>query len=311
MTISELKYPVRFLPKAIAYPLSLLRNICYLFRGLLIPIGYMIFIGISFDYIKDIFYGIPMLLLVFIGLPISIIMCIKQISKDAKFLRTQHAYKIYKSLYEEGYIDNLSINKYSRKEHLNEVCTEEYVWDTINNKAYGSFHSYMIDFKNRNDKHAKSMRRTITKNGMKDVIANSIRCVHSIQFWENIDMISFDYGIPIKIKDIISFEILNNSSIQRGRAYTSGYSTHQVKSYSFLTNSYKYKTKITETTSYEPDRIINEFTLYLSLRNASQPCVQLRFGENQNLAQEIKSRLTFLMDRYKHNINYNEVVSLN
>lgn len=269
------------------------KNIIFCLRGLLIPIGLMAFIIFFQDQLSK-GHGFGLVILSLIGLPIAIFLCLRQIWRDIKCFQMDYAHKLFTNLYNEGQslnqIDNIDRN-------VESSIPEEYVWDTINNKAYGSFYSYMIDFRNRRDLNAIDMRRTFTKSGMKNVISNSLRRIHSIKYWEKDNLISIDSEEPFDINNIISFEIANNQTIQRGRAYTSGSSTHKTKSYNFLTDTYTYKTKTVLHTDYEPDKIINDYTLILTLRNSNQSCIQLPIGNNSTLAHELKSKLIYLTNR--------------
>lgn len=274
--------------------LSIKETALTFFRGwlwfLVFPL--LMTIIIVFDYKTNAGQGLALM----IAAIISAILGFKQIKKDTTLLRNKYLYNIICEIHKQARKNSESSflpTLVPSDESLLGKPSNEFFWDYKMN-AYANMEDFIYSFPYRTDYNAKRIKSAFTKDDMIQRINEARSYVKSIRIWQDSRLISVNYDEPIKIDDIISFEYTNKQFYQRGDSHTVSKTRHRGSLDEKLWG-YGYKVNVTSretcNTTYDPDRVIDDYTFYMTVRNNKKPVIKIYIGNNEHFVMELKSFL--------------------
>lgn len=267
-------------------------NFLKIFRGLL-WLGLIPLIVICDDWLRNTNHqGIPTLIII-LALPISFSLAYITVKNDIKYARLRRAFEIYKNVRDES--NNLPLHQYIPINNSHYQVSKEYFWDNKGDIYKDIFH-YLDVFPNRNDHIALKMQRVWSRAEMTQLIPLNMKNIQSIRIWNHSNLISLNYGELFPISDIVAFEIINQSMIQRGKGHTSINYHTQGTSFENLIGNYnhKFQTKGHAITTYDPDVVINNYVIYLTVKNQPDSLQKIFIGDSHDLVQRIKSEFLIM-----------------
>lgn len=264
------------------------KNLFILFRSLLWS-GLFFLALYGFSYLRQDNLDLLGLLLVLVSIPVSIVLIVKQFISDLTWLKNKYTQRVFEEVYKDLNNDNSSSWLPIYNMNIG-ALSKEFLWDISTSDVFDDINSYVRMYPYRRDHMAYRMRNSFLKDSMRSLILSSPNYVHSIRIYEATGTISFDYKYPIPFEEIVGFYFSENTNIIRGKGVTTTKTNHKGYSYPTLfgRRSYRGKSTTKTLTTYEPDRIVKEYTLNVCLNPLKYDGdIQMKLGCNHQLAHEI------------------------
>ncbi len=240
------------------------------------------------DFFRDTHLDLVWLLLVLILLPLTVLLIFRQFVSDIRVLRKKYAKNLfYRSMNELNFEKEKILIDSNRL--YTQVAEKEIFWNTSTGEEYKNLDNYLHSFLDRRDNHAKEMKKTFTKRGMKSLILSARNGTHSIRFWDSANQISLDYETPIPIHFIECFSITTNTSIIRGNSIKKIETRYTGYSYPFLLGlrNNRGKGKTTYRTIQQPDILVKDYSVNIIISSPNHQIRRMIIRNNQNLVDRI------------------------
>lgn len=265
---------------------SIIKHFLFSLRGLLWIIADILALYFSAKY----HHTPAMMIALFLGLPISLILCFKRMVKDIISIRNKYAYHIFKEVCNDISNDEKIVNSPILGKSTLGKPSEEFFIDLINSHTYSNLTEYLHRFTYRDDAYAQNLKSSLTKSLMIKNLRYYQQYVSSIRIWKDKGLISINYEEPIEFSEIVSFEITYETMIQRGNDYSKTTFTRKDYSYKTIFGNYKYRGNIKSysTTVHDPDHVVKNFSLFLTTNKPGMPTINAKIGNDAVLAYQIK-----------------------